>query len=257
MINNKISFIGSGRITKIMLNALSKNNVSLKNIYVYDINKEELEKTKKAFSEINISTDIKTLFENDIIFISVHPPVIINILKEIKDFLKPESIIISLAPKINIDTISKELNFSKIIRTIPNASSIIGMGYNPIVYAKCIKDDDKKMIDEIFSIFGKHFEVEENKLEAYAILTAMGPTYFWFQLNEIESIVKNFGLNKEEIQEGIKNMLNGMITTLYDSNLKYEEVIDLIHSKPLLNDEQTIRNIFKTNLENIYSKIKP
>ena len=43
----------------------------------------------------------------------------------------------------------------------------------------------------------------EDKLEAYAILTAMGPTYFWFQWQELLQIGLSFGLDALEIETGL------------------------------------------------------
>ena len=74
-----IGFIGGGRITNIFLHAFKNKNISLKNIYVFDIDDNISEKLKQKFSEINIS-NLHTIVAQEIVFLAVHPPVIIEIL---------------------------------------------------------------------------------------------------------------------------------------------------------------------------------
>ncbi len=87
---------------------------------------------------------------------------------------------ISLAPKWTIAKLSGLLNgFTRIARMIPNAPSIAGHGSNPIAYSPSLTAQDRSALAELFAGLGELPEVEEGKLESYALLTAMGPTYLW------------------------------------------------------------------------------
>jgi len=99
--------------------------------------------------------------------------------------------------------------------------------------------------------------VDEEKLESYAIVTAMSPTYFWFQFQELYNIGRRFGLSHEECQEGISNTIRASITTLFDSGLPMEEVMDLIPLKPISDHEQEIIRIYQSKLLPLFDKIKP
>jgi len=100
-------------------------------------------------------------------------------------------------------------------------------------------------------------EVDESKLEAYAVLTGMGPTYFWFQLVELLELGKSFGLTEEEIADGLKKMLVGAAKTLFESGLSPEEVQDLIPAKPLKDEEPQIRAAYRQKLEAMFQRLKP
>ena len=80
---------------------------------------------------------------------------------------------------------------------------------------------------------GKCPEVEESKLEAYAMITAMGPTYMWFQWQELRSLAESFGMSSAEAATGVAEMVSGAANTLFGSGMPAEEVIDLIPVKPL------------------------
>ena len=188
--NKSLGFIGGGRVTKIILNGLKKAGKMPTNVVVSDPSDDVLEILKNDFPEIiTVLDNNKKAASQDIIFIAVHPPIMVEILEEIKPSLEPSSFIISLAPKFKIGQISQILGgFHNVARMIPNAPSIINKGYNPVSFSPEIKNSVKNEFLDYFSILGNSPEVDENNLEAYAILTAMGPTYFWFQIQELEEL---------------------------------------------------------------------
>jgi pyrroline-5-carboxylate reductase len=139
---------------------------------------------------------------------------------------------------------------------IPNAASIIGEGFNPVSFAAALGDSERKEISALLQPLGKCPEVEETKLEAYAILTAMGPTYLWFQLCELQSIAESFGLSHDEAVIGTAAMVAGAGKTLFGSGLTSQEVVDLIPVKPLGEEEANIKAAYHARLEGLYAKLK-
>jgi len=174
-----------------------------------------------------------------------------------KSTLRRDAVVISLAPKISISQLSGGLGgFSRIIRMIPNAPSIVNKGVNPLAFSAAFSKEEKKKLRTWFKVLGDSPEVAEEKLEACAIITAMGPTYFWFQLYELEELGKSFGMTPKEVKESLAKMLKGTIKTMTDSGLSPSEVMDLIPVKPLGEEEANIRNIYRTKLQGLYSKLK-
>lgn len=255
---SKIGFIGGGRITRIILGGFK--NAGKINEYKYiisDIQPEILERLKKEYTDITITDNNKQCVLSDIVFLAVHPPVIEKFADEIKTCLTQDKVLISLAPKVTIAKLSEMLNgFNRIIRMIPNAPSIINNGYNPVCFSMVFTKTEKEELLNILNILGESPEVEEEKLEAYAILTAMGPTYLWFQLFELQDIVKSFGLYEKEIEEGIIKMVCGAVKMMYKSGLSPSSVMDLIPVKPLGEEEENVKNIYRKHLNNLFKKLK-
>ena len=104
---------------------------------------------------------------------------------------------------------------------------------------------------------GKTIEVPEEKLEAYAIVSAMLPTYFWFQWKKMEDIALATGLDEPESKRIISSTLTQAIKLLYKSGLSHEEVIDLIPVKPIGENEKEIETILESKLIGLFKKIKP
>ena len=258
MINKSIGFIGGGRVTRVILGGFKRAGEMPKQVVVSDTNIEVLNKLKEGFPEISIApSDNKGPASKDIVFVALHPPVASDVLREIKSYLKPESIIVSLAPKLTIAKISQSLGgFDRVVRILPNAPSIVNAGYNPIAFSQGLSETEKKQLISMFSILGECPSVSEEKLEGYAILTAMGPTYLWFQLYELQEIGKLFGLNYQEVEDGISKMVIGAVKTMRESGLPPEEIMDLIPLKPLEDDQDNIRNVYRSKLEALFKRLK-
>ncbi len=255
----KVGFIGGGRITRILLEGFEKKGLSFQEIYVSDINSEILKQLKERFPAIKAFSDNSMLAAaSEVIFMALHPPGLSIVLDEIKSSLKQEVILISLAPKITMAKISTVLGgFNRIVRMIPNAPSIVNAGYNPVVFGAGLSAPEKEELLALFSSLGECPEVKEETLEAYAILTAMGPTYFWFQLAELAKLGEAFGVSTKESRRALLRMIEGAAKTLFDSSLTAEEVMDLVPVKPLAEDEPKIREIYRLRLEPLYQKLKP
>jgi pyrroline-5-carboxylate reductase len=104
---------------------------------------------------------------------------------------------------------------------------------------------------------GNTFEVPEEKLESYAIMSAMLPTYFWFQWKELALIGQKIGLSDKESKDSINNTLNASLNLMYKSGLTEGDVMDLIPVKPIGEHESQISEIYRSKLLALYEKIKP
>jgi pyrroline-5-carboxylate reductase len=257
MKTKKIGFIGGGRITKIFLQAFKNKSVEFDSIVVYDPNAATLNALKEQFPKIQIENSLNVPAQQELVILAVHPPVMMETLNSIKESLQSDAVILSLAPKFTISKIAGVLGVDSVIRMIPNATSFINEGFNPVSFHPSINDSDKQLFMNAFQALGENFEVAESKLEPYAIASAMLPTYFWFQWQKMEDIALKMGLSDDEAKEVVKSTLLKSINLFYDSNLTKEEVIDLIPVKPIGENEEEIKSILDKKLLGLFEKIKP
>jgi len=257
MKTQSIGFIGGGRVTKILLQGFNNRKVKFGKVVVSDTNPEILAALKKKFPEVE-GADSLIAARQDILFISLHPPVIMDTLELIKASVKADSTVISLAPKINIAKITSKLpQVKNIARLIPNATSFINEGYNPVCFTAGFEKGDKTEILDLLKTLGETFEVPEEKLESYAIMSAMLPTYFWFQWNELAAIGQKIGMTEKEVKVSINDTLLASLNLMYKSGLTPKEVIDLIPVKPIGEHETQINEFYNTKLIGLFEKIKP
>jgi pyrroline-5-carboxylate reductase len=252
-----LGFIGGGRVTRILLQAFKNKNAKFSKIVVTDTNPDVSGNLKKSFPDIQIE-DASITASQDVLFISLHPPVVMDTLELIKGSINSTAIVISLAPKITIAKISSKLNQVKnIARLIPNATSYINEGYNPVCFSIDFANKEKQQIFDLLRVMGNTFEVREEKLESYAIISAMLPTYFWFQWKELMAIGSQIGLTEHECTDSIRETIIASLNLMFKSGLTSANVIDLIPVKPIGEHETQISEIYRSKLTALYEKIKP
>ncbi len=252
-----VGFIGGGRIARIMCAAFERGGMDTSMIVVSEPGEAAVDLLRSRFPKIAVSPAGETGARSDILFLALHPPAIAEGLKGVAETIQEKTIVVSLAPKVSLKALSGMLGgHRRIARMIPNAPSIVGKGFNPISYHEALDRRDRAVLEGIFKTLGACPEVDEAKLEAYAVLTAMGPTYFLFQVQEIMSLSRDFGLEEGEIIAASKAMLEGMTAMIFESGLPMDAVMDLIPGKPMSANEEAIREMYRDSLRAIHSKLK-
>jgi pyrroline-5-carboxylate reductase len=245
-------------MTRIFLDGWTRAQKVPSSITVSDQNEDALRKLKARFAAVMITPDNAVASAQDVVFLAVHPPAVPDALASIKSRLKPTALVVSLAPKFTLAKLSELLgSFGRLSRVIPNAPSVVNFGFNPVAFAPGLVAEDKTVITSLLAPLGECPEVQEEKLEAYAVLTAMAPTFFWFQLQALREAAAGFGLSEAEITPALKRMICGATRTLLESGLSPAEVMDLVPVKPLGEMEAQTTELYRTRLPAVYQKIKP
>ena len=259
MTTKTIGFIGGGRVTRIILEGLNRERKCPAHIVVSDPNPAPLAKLKELFPQINAAPgDNAKAAGQEIVFLAVHPPAMGEAAGQIKGAPRKDAIVVSLAPKFTIAKLSELLGgFQRIARVIPNAPSIIGAGHNPMAFAATLTPADREALTSFFAVLGDHPEIAESKLEGYALLTGMGPTYIWFQLQALRELAEGFGLSRDDVTPALRRMVCGATRTLLESGLTPSEVMDLIPVKPLSEMEASVTDLYRVRLPALFQKIKP
>jgi pyrroline-5-carboxylate reductase len=254
-----IGFIGGGRVTRIFLNAFVNSGMELNLISVYDPNPVVLENLKQLYPAIFVSPDdLSPAAGSDTVFLAVHPPFMMDTLNAVKPFLSSSAMVVSLAPKFTVEKMASVLgNFPNLARINPSASSYINQGINPVFYAPSMNPEARASLAELMKPLGALPEVEEPKIEAYAMISAMGHTYFWFQIQKLKELAVSFGMTENEAEEVITGMMDGTVKTLFHSGLDYDGVTDLVPVKPLGSAEEAIKGHYDECLIPLFNKIKP
>lgn len=257
MKTTSLGFIGGGRITGILLQAFANKMVEFKSVVVFDTNAEVLAALKGQYPKIVVAETAQQAAGLPIVFLALHPPVMMESLGQIAEAVSADAAVISLAPKITIEKMASKLKTQNIGRLIPNATSYINEGYNPVSFSSGFHESRKAEILELLKILGTTIEVQERKLEAYAILSAMLPTYFWFQWKELIAIGDLMELTEAESRAAVQQTLAAAMNLYFESGLSPEQVMDLVPVKPIGDYQGQITEIYQTKLLGLFEKIRP
>ncbi len=256
MTAHTVGFVGGGRITAIFLQALGGRGLALDRVTVSDVNAEVLAGLASRFPGVTTTASNADAAACERVFLALHPPALKAVLPEIAGRVRRDAVVVSLAPVVRLARLSELLGgFGRLARVLPNAPSIVGAGFNPVAFGDGLPAEARAEIESLLDGLGAHPAVPEETLEAYAILAAMGPTYFWFQWQELRTLGASFGLGAAEVDTALRAMLDGATRTFFDSGLPAERVIDLVPVRPLADAEAEIGKAYRERLPALHAKL--
>lgn len=253
---HRIGFIGAGRITRILLEGLRRRAALPPRVQAFDCHPAPAALLQQRVPEAEIVRDPKEIAAADLVFLAVHPPALPDAAAAIKHNLNPDAVVASLAPKWSLSRLAELLGgFNRLVRIIPNAPSLIGAGFNPIAYAPNLSPEAREAVARLLRPLGACPVVPEKHLEAYAVLAAMGPTYFWFQWQTLRELATEFGLPEPAASEALRSMIDGALQVWLESGSPPNEVMDLVPVKPLAELEPVLTEAYRETLTAVYQKI--
>ncbi|WLD12839.1 pyrroline-5-carboxylate reductase family protein [Planctellipticum variicoloris] len=254
-----VGIVGGGRVTRILLTGWQRAGQWPDRVRVFEPNAAAAEKLAATVAGVELVSEAAAAVGGaTIVLLAIHPPQLLASVADISPHLAPQALVISLAPKVTLAQLCERLPAHvKVARLLPNAPSLLGQGYNPFACGPDWTATDRARLQQVSEVWGECPEVPEQELEAYAVLTAMGPTYFWFQWQTLEDQARSFGLPEERIRPALQRMLAGALQVYFESGLSPNDVIDLIPVRPLQEHEEVISGMFAENLAAIYRKLNP
>jgi pyrroline-5-carboxylate reductase len=241
-----VSFIGGGRITRIILKGLS-NKGTLPDTTVYDIGEDVGKSIQASFEGVKIAKKIEEALKADVVVIALMPKIIVENAEIIKKGLSPDSFVLTLAPKITLFKVLELFGISRAARMNPSAPSIVNKGFNPVHFSEGSTESDKVLIRKMFGVLGEMPEVEDRLIDVFAVVSAMGYTYFDYQFAMLASLSKEFGVSDDLVKKSIKTLSEGTAETILNGNLG-DSALDLVPARPLKEIEETVKNAMKTKL---------
>lgn len=257
MKNPSIGFLGGGRVARILLGGWHRAGAWPGEVIVYDPDPKALEFLETSVGlSVTPSEGPERASSADLVILAVHPPAVQAVLEVARPGLREEALVLSLAPKVVFSKLAEGLGgFSRLARMIPNAPSIVGAGYNPIAFSQALRPEERREVLRLFEPLGECPQVEEEELEAYAVVSAMGPTYLSFQLATLRDLGVEFGLSPQAAARAVARMAAGAAATLFDGGLSEAEAMDLIPVRPLAAQETAITNAYRSALPALYEKL--
>lgn len=251
-----IGFIGGGRVAHVMLAGWRRAGRSPARVLVYDSNPSAVNALRARVSEVQ-SASLTDAAGAGLVFGALHPPALAEALPGISAALRKGAVFCSLAPKLKLAALREKLGPAPhLARMNPNAPSIVGAGYNPIAFEASFPAAERAALLALLAPLGQSPEVDEATIETYAVISAMGPTYLWFQLQALRELAQELGLSPDAAGAAVDAMARGASATLLQSGLAPQEVMDLVPVRPMADDEPTIRGAIQTRVRAIHAKLR-
>ncbi len=178
----RISFIGAGHITELLVNHLVNNAMfRAEELTVSDPDGARCAELSEKFGVHVVANNGEATAKSDFIFICVQPHIVKRVAGELKGTNLCGRILISVSAGIPIGAYRNELPDAVIARILPNPPSAIGEGAIPVAISKNAAAEQVQSIMELVGVFGKCFAVPEEKIDIFTSLTSPAPVLTFFE----------------------------------------------------------------------------
>ena len=253
----KLGFIGTGEITKAVVQGIIKSKIKFSKIYISRRNKKNSSNLRKLSRKISIILDNQEIInKSSWVFLAVTPKVGLKILKKLK--FKKNQIIISFISTIKMSDLKKFTNTqSVLVRAIPLPPISIMKGPVPL-YPK------NKKVSGFFDKIGNSLEInnELSSLNFWAISSLMA-TYYEL-LNQTSIWLQKKGVNKKVAQKYVTSLFSALSDVAVISSNSDLKILVKDSQTPRGLNEQTLKylkksgyfNKFKNSLDKILKTLK-
>ncbi|MDR2840642.1 MAG: pyrroline-5-carboxylate reductase [Paludibacter sp.] len=229
--NIKIGIIGCGNMGAAVACGLANGTkIKPENIFVGDINIENLTKIKNFDNRINVTESNLEVVQNaDIIIIAVKPWIVESVVNQIQQFIDPQKhIVISLAAMVEISELLGFLQSAPAIyRIVPNTAIEFGQSMTAIASANTSVEQDE-LVMSIFAELGKVIQVSEKQIPAFMSLTSCGIAFALRYIRAAMTGGVQMGISAKMAEQAVLQTLRGAITLLETNDLHPEEEIDRV-----------------------------
>jgi pyrroline-5-carboxylate reductase len=186
----------------------------------------------------------------DIIILAVKPQDFKNLAINIRPFMNENQLVLSVMAGVTIVTIQEELNCQKVVRSMPNIPTQIGMGMT-VFSASSTVDRKELIIQNLINTTGKSVYVEDEKLlNAATAISGSGPAYVFYFMNAMIKAAVELGFTESEAELLVNQTFMGSVAIQNSYSLSNEEWIAKVASKGGTT-ESALKVFNQNNLEKI------
>lgn len=229
----KIAIVGFGNLGKTFASSFIKSRfIKSDDIYVVT---RTLPKPEMTFGipMDNFQTSPNSKIENvDIVILSTKPQDFDSVVSVFNGLLNSEQVILSVMAGVSIEKIKEKLAVKKVIRSMPNLGTQIGLGMT--VFSASVETDRKDLfiVQNLINTTGKSIYVEDESLiNPATAVSGSGPAYVFYFMNAMIKAAEKFGFSSSEAEVLVHQTFLGAINLQSTSDLSNEELIMKVASK--------------------------
>ncbi len=228
----KVLIVGYGNMGKTYANSfISSRFIKPEDIFVL---------VRNDFASIETIIPKSNFFTNpserisgfDIVILAVKPQDFLIMATSIKPFLNDGQIIFSVMAGITLKSLEQQLSCSKVVRSMPNIPTQIGMGMTVFTASANVDRKELFIIQNLINTTGKSVYVEnENLIDAATAISGSGPAYVFYFMQSMIKAAVDLGFNESEAELLVNQTFMGSVSIQNSYSLSNEEWIKKVASK--------------------------
>lgn len=202
-------------------------------------------------SENFITAPNESIQETDIVLLSVKPQDFNTVGASLKPHLNPEQILFSVMAGVRIEYIQSVLQIPKVVRSMPNLGTQIGIGMSVFSASNETNRKDLFILQNLINTTGKSLYVEdESLLNPATAVSGSGPAYVFYIMNAMMQSAEKLGFSYSEAELLVRQTFLGAIHLQSALGLSNEALISKVASKGGTT-EQALQVFQQNNLEQL------
>ena len=210
----KIAIIGAGKLGLPICQALLKKRItSTDELVVVQRSSERAQEVRLILGCTVVENDFSPVAEVDVVILGTRPQEFSSVVEPLRAVLTEKHVVISVMAGIMLQTLSNSFpQVAKIVRSMPNLPTKIGLGITPYVTTEGIEDRALAQIQEIFGAFGSYLHLKnEQMINGATAISGSGPGYVFSFLQAFLEGATALGFSPSEASQLIFHTVNGAL----------------------------------------------
>ena len=196
-LRKKIAFLGSDIMTEALVKGLLSSGTATKEeIVCAEPRPERREEFAQRHGIAVTPSNVAAAKQAEIVVLAVKPQVMGALLDEIAPTVNASKLLISIAAGVPIAAIARKLGGTRIIRTMPNISALMGVGATALARGSLASDADLAQAVALFQPLGTTVVVEETDFDAITGLSGSVSAFVFLAIEALADGGVKMGLSR-------------------------------------------------------------
>ena len=201
-------------------------------IMFVDANEEQMAKVTAETGVPHAASNTELVKQVQYLILAVKPQVLPKVMPEIKEVITKDQLVISIAAGYAIADLAAGLGENaRIVRVMPNTPAMVGEGMTGVAYdANMLSDDEKQMVETIFTSIGKMELVDEKMMDVVASASGCSPAYVYMFIEALaDGCVRN-GLPRNQAYKMVSQAVLGSAKMVLETGMHPGALKDMVCS---------------------------
>lgn len=200
MEHRRIAFIGAGNMSKSIISGLVNNGYPAEFIYASNPSTPKLDALKQQLNIQISQSNVHVVEQAQVVVLAVKPQLMAQMCADLAQQTElKDKLFISIAAGISVKRLQQMLGGDyKVIRTMPNTPSSLGLGMTGLYADESLNQSDKNYAGELLEHVGKIAWVkDEAMIDSVIAAAGSSPAYFFAFLEAMQQEAEHQGFSRD------------------------------------------------------------
>lgn len=202
MEHRKLAFIGAGNMTRSLISGLIQAGYPAQAIWAANPSRGKLDSLAAEFGIHTTQDNVEAASQCEVVVLAVKPQMMTAMLAPLTQSLGGfgDKLLISIAAGVSLSRLQQMAgDHDKLVRTMPNTPSLLGLGMTGLYAGDHIDESDRHYCEQMMQCVGKTLWVaEEDGINQVIAAAGSAPAYFFLFMEAMAEHAQQQGFTAEQ-----------------------------------------------------------